>query len=642
MTTPLMLGLLLLATDTLIGAESLAPGTDLAAVAPTTFCNPLDLEYCLQAYVMEKGLFPAPAPPTHRAWREAADPAAVYFQGRYYLFASMSQRYWHSPDLVHWTDVVTEDIPLDYWEPNTWVVGDALYYGHHRGAIFKSTDPQHGRWTKVRDRLGDTDTEGGFTVDATGRVLHVGLRFPGKRGFYVRELDPERNLEDRGGPWPCLSDQGFELVPSATGTTHITTVGTFRHRPDAPPWLIGAAAGEGASILQHGGKYFLQYAHSTSSAFYGYRDYAFTADQPQGPWHFQRHNPVAYKPTGFCRGAGNSSVFQDAQGAFWRATTVDAERTWLWERRVALYPGGFDHDGEMFTDTYLGDLPHYGAGKNPTPSARRTLGDNLVGWMLLSYQKTATASSAMPGCEPGQAVDEQMTSWWSATNGSPAWLQVDLGSTCDVAALQVNFAEQDAVAADVKLELFHQYTVEHSLDGLHWETLLDKSTQRRDSPHDYTELARRVPARFFRLTIHHMPARGKAAVRDFRIFGNSREDLPQEVGEFHVERLATAPYDDRYAKVWWKPAQGAEGYVVRYGTAPDKLHLAVEVRDRTELPLQIPVWTKYLEKNPDAMNPFLGLTGGIDYYFAIDTFNARGITRGTQVYAAPAAAVGSP
>jgi len=34
----------------------------------------------------------------------------------------------------------------------------------------------------------------------------------------------------------------------------------------------------------------------------------------------------------------------------------------MFERRVALYPAGVDQDNQLYTDTYLGDLPQYGAG----------------------------------------------------------------------------------------------------------------------------------------------------------------------------------------------------------------------------------------------------------------------------------------
>lgn len=604
----------------------------------STFCNPLDIEYHLQAY--KPGASLRPAAPGTPCWREAADPACVLFKGEYYLFASVSYGYWHSRDLVNWTRVEAPGLPLDYWEPNTFVIGDELYYGHHRDAIYKSADPQSGKWTKVRGRLGGTDTEGGFMVDDDGRVFHIGLRYPGERGFFVRELDPKNNLKDIGGLWPCDNRNGFRLVWERPDLGRDGYAGTYRLAP-GEPWLIGGPTGEGAQIMKHGGTYFMQYAHSTGSSFYGYRDYVFTAASPKGPWSFQRQNPAAYDPTGFCKGAGNSCVFKDAGSEFWRVTTVDAEKLWLWERRIGIYPAGFDRDNTMYTDTYLGELPQYGAGKNPHPEKRNDLGGNLVGWMLLSYNKPVTASSTLAGFAPGLALDEEMTTWWSAKTGAGEWLAVDLEKPCTIQAVQVNFAEQDIFAPAPAGPHCHQYTLEVSDDGIHWRMLVDKSRNTRDVPHDYIQLDTPITARQVRLNILHMPAGGKAAVRGLRIFGNSSAPLPEPVQGLRVERLKDVPYDDRYAKVSWEPAKGAEGYVVRYGTAPDKLYLAVDVRNATELPVEIPLWKPYQSKFPWKKNSFLGLTGGIDYYFAIDSFNDRGITRGTTVCRAPAVPPGN-
>ena len=610
-------------------------GTVVAETAATTFCKRPNFEYHLQAY--KPGASLKRAPDGTPCWREAADPACIIFKGDYYLFASVSYAYWHSPDMVNWTQVQAPELPLDYWEPNLFVIGDELYYCHHRDAIYKTADPKSGKWTKVRNRLGGTDTEGGFMVDDDGKVFHVGLRYPGERGFFTRELDPKNHLKDSGGPWPCINVNEYRLAwdrPESGRPGYY--VGTYRREP-GEPWLIGGPTGEGAQIMKHNGTYFMQYAHSTGSAFCGYRDYVFTATTPRGPWHFQQQNPAAYDPTGFCKGAGNSCVFKDAGNEFWRVTTVDAEKNWLWERRLGIYPAGFDRDNTMYTDTYLGELPQYGAGKNPRPEKRHELGGNLVGWMLLSYNQPVTASSTLDAEHaPGLALDEEMTTWWSAKTGTGEWLAVDLQKPCELRAVQVNFAEQDIFSPVPAGPHFHQYNLEISADGTTWRMLVDKGRNRRDVPHDYVELAAPVTARHVRLNIQHMPAGGKAAVRGLRIFGNSSDPLPEPVRVFAAERLKDAPYDDRFAKVAWEPAKGADGYVVRYGTAPDKLYLAVDVRQATELPIEIPLWKPYRLKSPWKKNSFLGLTGGIDYYFAIDTFNARGITRGTTVYRAPA------
>ena len=62
----------------------------------------------------------------------------------------------------------------------------------------------------------------------------------------------------------------------------------------------------------------------------------------------------------------------------------------------------------------------------------------------------------------------------------------------------------------------------------------------------------------------------------------------------------------------WARPKRVEGYVVRYGIAPDKLYGSQDVRDGEAATI-----TRLLREQ--------------DYYFAIDSFNDSGICRGTNV-----------
>ena len=68
------------AVGAIVPPEKIAPNS--------TFCNPLNIEYCFR--------------PDRGTGREAADPLIVPFKGDYYLFPSKSAGYWWSPDLIHW------------------------------------------------------------------------------------------------------------------------------------------------------------------------------------------------------------------------------------------------------------------------------------------------------------------------------------------------------------------------------------------------------------------------------------------------------------------------------------------------------------------------------------------------------------
>ena len=59
------------------------------------FCNPLNMDYRYQFIQdMRSG--------EDKISREAADPSMILFQGKYYIFASMTLSVWVSEDMVHW------------------------------------------------------------------------------------------------------------------------------------------------------------------------------------------------------------------------------------------------------------------------------------------------------------------------------------------------------------------------------------------------------------------------------------------------------------------------------------------------------------------------------------------------------------
>ena len=72
--------------------------------------------------------------------------------------------------------------------------------------------------------------------------------------------------------------------------------------------------------------------------------------------------------------------------------------------------------------------------------------ENLFrGWMLLSYQKSSQASSAMESHPVKNAFDEDIRTWWSATTGEAGeWLSVELDDKSTVNAIQINFADNES------------------------------------------------------------------------------------------------------------------------------------------------------------------------------------------------------
>ena len=86
------------------------------------FCNPLNMDYRYQFIQdMRSG--------EDKISREAADPSMILFQGKYYIFASMTLSVWVSEDMVHWeSHRLPESLPLYDYAPDVRVVGDYVYF----------------------------------------------------------------------------------------------------------------------------------------------------------------------------------------------------------------------------------------------------------------------------------------------------------------------------------------------------------------------------------------------------------------------------------------------------------------------------------------------------------------------------------
>lgn len=150
------------------------------------------------------------------------------------------------------------------------------------------------------------------------------------------------------------------------------------------------------------------------------------------------------------------------------------------ERRVGLFPAGFDRNGILFCNQNFADYPIRIPSGKFDPEA---IGPE---WMLLSYRKPVQASSSAPDSDPALAVDENIRTWWSAASPDAGeWLSVDLAQVQDVRAVQVNLADKgvqvelspdrygdERHTRNIELEpQISHYALEASLDGSQWTVL---------------------------------------------------------------------------------------------------------------------------------------------------------------------------
>lgn len=555
--------------------------------APTTYCNPINIDY---------GYTPIPNFSEWGRHRATADPVIVNYKGDFYLFSTNQWGYWWSPDMSTWHFI--EKKFLRTWNkgvydelcaPAVGIIGDTmLVFGStytRTFTIWMSTNPKENIWTPLVDsfEIGGWDPD--FFTDENGRLyMYNGSsnRYP----LYGIELD-RKTMKPLGN-----RKELFLLDPWRYGWQRF---GEHMDNTFLDPFM------EGAHVTKHRGKYYLQFG-APGTEFSGYADGVAVGDSPLGNFDPQP-DPLSMKLGGFARGAGHGSTFRDLNENYWHVSSISVGVKNNFERRLGIWPAGFDADGVMWCNTAFGDYPHY------LPEEVKRHGTPRPDWYLLNYKKTVSVSSTLGAYLPNHANDEDIKTYWCAETGDKGeWIQSDLGQRSTVHAIQINYADQDVSSGHLgKInggEQYHQYILYHSMDGNTWKILVDKSENKTDIPHEYVELDQPVDTRYLKLECIHMPS-GKFAISGFRVFGKGKGNPPPEVMDFMVLRTEK---DQRSAWLKWNPVDQAFAYNIYYGTSPDKLYNCIMVLDSNEL------WLKVMDKMRS-------------YYFTIEAINENGVSK---------------
>ncbi|MBL0182650.1 MAG: discoidin domain-containing protein [Chitinophagaceae bacterium] len=562
-----------------------------------TYCNPINIDY---------GYTPIPNFSEWGRHRATADPVIVSYKNDYYLFSTNQWGYWYSHDMLNWT--FNSKRFLRPWNTNTYdelcapavgIIGDTmLVFGStytKTFTIWMSTNPKANEWKPLVDSFEIGGWDPAFFTDDDGRFY----MYNGSSNTYPTlgiELD-RKTFKPIGTRMPMYLLQDWRYGWQRFGE-HMDN--TF-----LDPFI------EGSWMTKHNGKYYYQYG-APGTEFSGYADGVVVSDAPLFDGHqvFPQSDPLSMKLGGFARGAGHGSTFTDNNGNYWHVSTVMLSVKNNFERRIGIWPAGFDKDDVMWCNTAFGDYPHYLPSASPN-----NYGSGFTGWMLLNYKKPIVVSSTLGGFHANDANDEDIKTYWSAVTGNKGeWIQTDLGDLSTVHAVQINYADQDV--ADDHLgkinggEQYHQYKLYYSMDGKKWDILVDKSNNRTDIPHEYVELPQPVKARFIKLENIHMPA-GKFAISGFRVFGNGNGAKPDAVKTFFVLRTEK---DKRSAWIKWNPVTNAYAYNIYYGTAPGKLYNCIMVMDNNK--------NEYWFKAMDSQKP---------YYFTIEAINENGVSEKTKI-----------
>ncbi len=506
-----------------------------------TYCNPVNIDY---------GYTPIPNFSEWGKHRATADPVIVNYKGDYFLFSTNQWGYWWSSDMIKWNFISRKflrpwnEVYDELCAPAVGIIGDTMlvfgstYTGEF--TIWMSTNPKVDDWKPLVEKFTIGGWDPAFFTDDDGRFY----MYNGSSNQY-----PLYGVElNRKTMQPLATRKEMYLLePWRYGWQRF---GENMDDTFLDPFI------EGAWMTKYNGKYYLQYG-APGTEFSGYADGVVVGDNPLGPFKAQSL-PLSYKPGGFARGAGHGATFQDKWENYWHVSTIAISVKNNFERRIGIWPTGFDNDDVMYCNTTFGDYPTY------LPDGKEDhLKSRFTGWMLLNYNKPVTVSSTYGNYVANNAVDESIKTYWCAASADAnEWIQTDLGAISTVRAIQINYADQDVEFLGKTLAVFHQYKIMESSDGKRWNVLVDKSKNRTDVPHDYIELAKPVQTRSLRLVNIHVPA-GKYAISGFRVFGLGTGKKPTAVSDFIVLRTSK---DKRSAWLKWSPVDNAYAYNIYMGT----------------------------------------------------------------------------
>ncbi len=562
-----------------------------------TYCNPINVDYGYTPFE------------SFTAWgkhRATADPVIVNYKGDYYLFSTNQWGYWYSSDMLNWK--FNERKFLRPWNktndelcaPAVGIIGDTMIvFGSTYTSNFTlwgSTNPKGNEWFPIVDSFEIGGWDPAFFTDDDGK-LYMYNGSSNNYPMYGVELN-RKTFKPIGTRTPMYLLQDWRYGWQRFGE-HMDN--TF-----LDPFS------EGAWMTKHNGKYYFQYG-APGTEMSGYADGVVVGKKAlyDGTESIPQSDPLSMKLGGFSRGAGHGATFNDNNKNYWHISTSIICVKNTWERRMGIWPAGFDKDDMMWCNTAFGDYPLYLPSYKKLPNAPQlSEGDrgNGPGWMLLNYKKPIKVSSTLANYNANNANDESIKTYWSAASANKGeWIETDLGKICTVNSIQINFADQD-VASDRlgkinEGEQYHQYKLWYSIDGIKWKILKDKSSNKTDVPHDYVELENAVQAKFIRMENVHMPT-GKFAISGLRVFGNGNGGKPNAVKPLIVLRTEK---DKRSAYIKWQPVDNAYAYNLYYGTAADKLYNCIMIYDFNEY------WFKAMDKLKT-------------YYFAIEAINENGVS----------------
>ena len=607
------------------------------------YCNPINVPYRYQFNMDPR------SGGKLQIDREAADPSMILFKGKYYIFASMNLSVWVSEDMVNWeAHRLPENLPLYDYAPDVRVCGDYVYFcASKKGEIcnyYRTKDIINGPYEEIPGTFDFWDPN--LFFDDDGRVYFY-WGCSNITPVWGVELDPT-TMQPKSERIELLSGDGYERgyermgvdnseFPRSEEEVEMMFQGFVKQSgvpvEQLPAQYIPQIRGmftrrpfiEGPWMDKYNGKYYLQYA-CPGAEYNVYADGVYISDSPLGPFELAKNNPFSYHPGGYMPGAGHGSTMRDKENNLWHTSTMRISVNHQFERRVGIWPAGFDADGELFCNQNYGDWPIAVSEGWDDPWREPQ-------WYLLSYAKPTNCSSSAEGKGADQAVNEDAKTWWRAKTAEPCqWIEVDLEKPMDVRAIQINFADDALpIASPGKIQgtatqpryieerdLHTRWKLEGSLDGKEYFLIEDKSKAETDLPHDFIVKEEGIRVRFIRLTIVEIPYDVTPCISGLRVFGiGTEEKAKAPVFE------ATRSEDGLDLLVTIEGTKDAIGYNILWGHEEGKLYHSYQIyREVADV----------REKKDALMKKRIGaLVKSQEYFVRVDAYNENGITKGQVV-----------
>jgi xylan 1,4-beta-xylosidase len=429
-------------------------------------------------------------------YRELADPTALWFENKWYLYPSCDMA-WVSAD---------EGRTWQHHPLNVRDIGYAPTVVQHRGrfllmasdsAVYSGPTPL-GPFESIGQLAmpalpglpGQTDPM--LFSDDDGRLFYYWGCTPNS-GIWGVELDAANPTRVIGEP--------KEMIPFRPDTYPWERVGSHNQNPTTG-WM------EGSWMVKQHGKYYLTY----SSGGTQYRTYAmgcYTSDSPLGPFVPQKRNPIFRTTEGLVTGTAHGSIVAGPQGRLWTFYTVFACAVHGFERRVGMDPAAIDASGELYVPRAT-STPQTVSGDEPA-----------VAWLPLNENEAALGSSNAENSLGRFATDNSLTTWWlPAAGDATPQLTTSFNGRATIHAARV-------IWRDVGLDTPHgrnpgpfRYRIEAETAPGGWTTIIDRSASTEDFLIDYRECPP-TPAVRARLVITGHPPGIEPAVAEFTVFGTA-------------------------------------------------------------------------------------------------------------------------